>query len=402
MKSKRRLMLLLVAISLSIFACNLPSSCTAQTTANSADAVLTAAAETVQAQLTRAGDQNAPPSDDQPPQNDQQPEVPATETATPTVTNTATPTATLTNTPTKTPTKTPACNVATFIKDVSVPDGTDFNPGQNFTKTWRLKNVGSCTWTTAYDLIFFNGDQMGGPNDLDFTSAVGPGDTVDLTVALKAPMASGTYKGNWKLRSNSSEVFGLTNNAPFYVEIDVIGSAEIINFVDLYCAGEWGTTASVPGTIPCPGGTGDDEGFIVKWDNPNLETGSPAGAKSIETHPTWSSNPNWDPGQNGGWIQGAFFNIDIPSNAFFKTKIGCMQGAGSCNVNYGVKYRISSGGAWQSLGNWHEVNDGSTQNLKLDLSAIAGERVDFLLQVDANNVPGQDWAIWVNPRIETE
>ena len=37
-------------------------------------------------------------------------------------------------------------DAATFVSDVTVPDGTSFNPGDTFTKTWRLSNSGSTTW----------------------------------------------------------------------------------------------------------------------------------------------------------------------------------------------------------------------------------------------------------------
>lgn len=51
---------------------------------------------------------------------------------------------------------------ATFVEDVSVADGTNFSPGASFTKTWRLKNVGTCAWTPQYKLSFQGGDQLGG------------------------------------------------------------------------------------------------------------------------------------------------------------------------------------------------------------------------------------------------
>jgi len=56
------------------------------------------------------------------------------------------------------------CDRAQFISDVTVPDGTTFAPGAAFNKTWRLKNVGTCTWTTSYSLVFDSGEKMGGPD----------------------------------------------------------------------------------------------------------------------------------------------------------------------------------------------------------------------------------------------
>ena len=56
------------------------------------------------------------------------------------------------------------CDAAGFVKDVSIPDETTIDPGGNFTKTWRLRNLGTCTWTTAYALVFDSGSRMHAPS----------------------------------------------------------------------------------------------------------------------------------------------------------------------------------------------------------------------------------------------
>jgi len=53
-----------------------------------------------------------------------------------------------------------ACDAAKFVSDLTVPDGTNFASGAAFTKTWRLQNVGTCTWGTSYRLVFSGGEQM--------------------------------------------------------------------------------------------------------------------------------------------------------------------------------------------------------------------------------------------------
>src|SRR5512143_599465 len=50
---------------------------------------------------------------------------------------------------------------AQFVADVTIPDGTRFAPSATFQKTWRLKNIGTATWTTAYSLVFDSGDRFG-------------------------------------------------------------------------------------------------------------------------------------------------------------------------------------------------------------------------------------------------
>ena len=120
------------------------------------------------------------------------------------IVDTAEPEATLTLAPTNTvaapPTNTPSpCNNALFISE-TVPDGTEYDVGESFTKTWRLKNVGTCTWNTNYKLKFKSGDQMSGPNSQNLTQSVGPNEQVDISVSLKAPGSAGTYKGVWQHR----------------------------------------------------------------------------------------------------------------------------------------------------------------------------------------------------------
>ena len=55
-----------------------------------------------------------------------------------------------------------ACDQAAFIRDVTVPDGSPFAPGETFTKTWRLQNTGTCTWTTSnYTLVYVADNDFG-------------------------------------------------------------------------------------------------------------------------------------------------------------------------------------------------------------------------------------------------
>jgi len=168
----------------------------------------TSAAQTVAAQLTQVAIQQTiapPPATDTP--------APPTDTPPPPVTDTPVP-------PTATPT--PACtDLIQFVADVSVPDNTYFAPSKSFTKTWRLKNAGTCTWTTGYALVFDSGNIMGGPTSQNLAGSVAPGANVDISVGLTSPASNGTHRGNWKLRNDKGTIFGLSGGGPFYVQIIV-------------------------------------------------------------------------------------------------------------------------------------------------------------------------------------
>jgi len=118
------------------------------------------------------------------------------------------------------------CNLASFVTDVTISDNTEIQVNKAFTKTWRLKNVGSCTWTSGYQLIFDSGDKMGGPDSQKLTdNTVAPGQTVDVSVNLTAPGATGTYKGNWKIRDPNGVIFGLSTGS-FYLIIKAINPSQ--------------------------------------------------------------------------------------------------------------------------------------------------------------------------------
>jgi subtilase family serine protease len=105
------------------------------------------------------------------------------------------PTATQPGDPTVTP---KPCNDANFVSE-TVEDGTDFEPNENFTKTWRVLNAGTCTWNTNYKIVFVSGDGMSGPASKNLTQSVNPGEQIDLSVDLKAPGSVGEYEGIWNL-----------------------------------------------------------------------------------------------------------------------------------------------------------------------------------------------------------
>ncbi len=174
-------------------ACNFP------TRASPQDAAATAAAQTVSAQLT----QISVASPTLPPTNTPPPTVAATDTPPPTA---APPTPTL------------GCSDGSqFVSDVTVPDNTNMTSGQTFTKTWRLRNSGTCTWTTAYDVVFTDGNGMSGPASVALAGSVPPGSTVDVSVNLTAPSTNGTHRGNWRLRNDKDVFFGTA----FYLQIVV-------------------------------------------------------------------------------------------------------------------------------------------------------------------------------------
>ncbi|MFZ6020112.1 MAG: NBR1-Ig-like domain-containing protein [Chloroflexota bacterium] len=128
-------------------------------------------------------------------------------------------------TTTPSPAENPApCERAEFVSDVSIPDGSEFSPGQTFIKTWRLKNTGSCTWTTSYRVVFDSGNVLGAPPSFNLPVNVPPDGLVDISVNMKAPEQLREYESYWKLQNPQGVVFGLGSRADksFWVKITVI------------------------------------------------------------------------------------------------------------------------------------------------------------------------------------
>lgn len=119
--------------------------------------------------------------------------------------------------------------------DVTIPDDTEFAPGASAQKTWRIYNDGSCTWTSAYELVFAAGDQMGGPSLQAFPGSVAPDASLDISINITAPTTPGTYQGFWKLR-NPQGMFlsGPTgNNVTLWVKIVVTDNPTGANASDI-------------------------------------------------------------------------------------------------------------------------------------------------------------------------
>jgi len=130
-----------------------------------------------------------------------------TRTLTPSRTATPTRTSTPTPSPTHTPTPTSCLPGVSFVADVTVPDGTNYRPGEQFTKTWRLSSSGCAAWPAGSTWTFVSGEQMGAPDSVPVPDTL-PGGTADISVNMVAPGTLGTYKGYWQMQTPGGVRFG--------------------------------------------------------------------------------------------------------------------------------------------------------------------------------------------------
>ena len=300
------------------------------------------------------------------------------------------------------------CDRAQFVSDVTVPDGTTFQPNATFSKTWRLKNVGTCTWSN-YSLIFDSGEKMGGSDAL-IPASVAPGQTVDITINLTAPANAGTYRGYWKLKNNSGVPFGIgsAGTKSFWVEIKVAGTAvtpvktvtpgtpvtpappvagTVYDFAANVCAATW---ISGAGTQPCPGSDGNANGFVLITNPSRLENGTNDSRTGLITVPQQINN---------GYIQGFYPSYKVKSGDKFRSIVNCENGATSCYVVFRLDYVITGSSNIQTFWAFVERYEGQYYSADIDLTALVGQDVKFVLSVAATGSPVGDRALWVGPII---
>ena len=193
----KAILLMLVCLALVVTACTAP--------AQNESLISTAVAQTVQAGATGIQPLSTNTPD-------------ASLTRLPTLTQAITPTseATLSSAPSD-----PNCAHAQLVSEYP-PDRTVFRPNTSFTKTWTIKNVGTCAWDTSYQIVFWSGETMGGATYYNMPEYVAPGDEITISILLTSPANEGIYTGYWRLKTPWNAVFGVGQySQAFYAEIQV-------------------------------------------------------------------------------------------------------------------------------------------------------------------------------------
>ncbi len=283
-----------------------------------------------------------------------------------------------------------------YVADVTIPDGTVMTPGNAFSKTWRVRNSGTCEWKDGTQLVFADGEQMRGPAAVNVPSTA-PDAAADISVNLIAPAAPGRYVGRWRMRSPDGTVYGsltvviVIPSTPTVVPTSTPAPTdtpspltELFNFHDKAGSAIWTGTS---GSLTYPGSTGDPKGFVMLQDGQKLHDNN-AYNRVLETHPTWVT---------AGFIQGLYTVGEIKTGDRFRARAGFLYGAG---VTEGKVTYIIRGGDGTTVGSFGLTRQDAILQIDLDLAPLVGKTNQIILRVEANNTDAaQDWACWVNPRI---
>jgi Ig-like domain from next to BRCA1 gene/WD40-like Beta Propeller Repeat len=122
-------------------------------------------------------------------------------------------------------------NSAKYISDDGL-DGTSYAPNTAFTKTWTIKNIGTCTWDSSYLVYQISGaymTQQPGYLLVQQGQTVQPGQTVDISIGMTSPPDNGNYRSSWVLKNDDDQVIPLEGGAEgnsFFVDINVDDGTE--------------------------------------------------------------------------------------------------------------------------------------------------------------------------------
>jgi protein phosphatase len=326
----------------------------------------------------------------------------------PTATATLTPTVPA-DTPTPSPTPLPTIeapagceNSARFVRDVTVEDGTQFTPAEQFEKTWLLENAGDCPWGPGYTVRLIEGDRMGAEAAVSLVEVTQPNGSGEITVPMIAPAAAGTYRGDWQLYDLNGEVFG----PKFYLEIEVtaldattLAESDLTTLYDFLASANEATWTS--GEVAYP----------LQESNINEAMDLPAPKGLIVRGPAQLRGSVVDsqsdvllayPHQELGLIEGRY-DVDQPLQptdalaatvGFIKESILSDDG-----VTFEVVFTAGDGSEHVILSRLVQYQDSPVTEIQPLVGIEPGQSGTFTLRVLGGDSPRQDWAVWIDVRL---
>ncbi|MCJ7436053.1 MAG: NBR1-Ig-like domain-containing protein [Anaerolineales bacterium] len=108
------------------------------------------------------------------------------------------------------------CNDLAFVRDVDYPSGTEVQPGENFSKTWKVMNTGTCDWLYQYSLEFLSANYPEG-GSYKLQRIVTVNDWAEISVNLDARKNPGTYTSYWRMSDGAGHMFGATLTASYVI-----------------------------------------------------------------------------------------------------------------------------------------------------------------------------------------
>ena len=250
--------------------------------------------------------------------------------AQPTPTPTPAPTATPEPEATRVPGTTDKCPDAKFVADVTVPDNTQLDKGKEFTKTWKIQNSGECDWPDGTVAAFASGEKMGAQDTVK-VGAVKSGESVEISVKMKAPDKDENLKATWRLIDDKGNLFG-----EYFTVVIVSGQPQAVAAAAVPAGEQPAASAASSAPPPVPAGTsGGFElgGQVNSFAFPD---------KMHYAGMNWVKHQvRWGPGDQPGPVAGV---IADAHNKGFKVLLSVLGGAAEAKPSNFPSYAAFVGG----------------------------------------------------------
>lgn len=293
-------------------------------------------------------------------------------------------------------------NKGRFVDDITVEDGSQFAPGEEFEKVWRIQNAGDCPWGPGYTVRFLSGDFIANTRELPVQEVTQPNSNSDIAVQMIAPATPGTYRSAWQMFDLKGEAFG----PEMYIEIVVtppepgdINEADTSTVYDFIANADQATWTSGDVTytlretnivetleLPAP------QGLVVLGDA-QLRGSTESNSRVLLTYPH----------QELGVIEGTY-QVDTPLQptdslaatvGFIKLSILSDDG-----VTFEVAFTPDDGSQEQVILSRTVLYQDSPVTELQPLTGIEpGQTGTFTLRVLGGDSLNQDWAVWIDLRI---
>ncbi|HMR63938.1 MAG TPA: NBR1-Ig-like domain-containing protein [Anaerolineae bacterium] len=292
-------------------------------------------------------------------------------------------------------------NRARFYRDVTVPDGTQFSPGEKFEKVWLLTNADTCPWGPGYTVRYLSGEQMSPSPSAPLTERVEPETNGEIKVALVAPEKPGVYRGVWQLHDLKGEPFG----PELYLEIEVLppdptALVEEATLLYDFIANADQALWRAGGEVYKPVSTAISETIELERPQALVATG-PAQLRGNQqsTKPVLLTYPN----QEYGFVEGVY-TLDTslqPTDALVAevgfTKLSILSDDG---VTFEVIFTPTDGSKPQAIFSARVQYRDSPVAKVFPLTGVKpGQTGTFTVRVLGGDSLSQDWAIWIDLRL---
>jgi hypothetical protein len=272
---------------------------------------------------------------------------------------------------------------------ITIPNGTVLPAGTRFTKIWRIKNTGECTWDDNFRFVYAGGDAFSAKLNNPLPHRVRKGQTVDMALEMIAPPIAGEFVSRWGLFDERIDfLFGHGDEEAFPVRIQTTTntSGTIFNFVNNLCTAQWVNGSDAQ--LLCNRETRRNGYAVRKNISPDYDPDNKFNA--LVTHTQVSE---------GGSITGKYPYIPVPPNARLIGEIGCTSGNQDCDITMRIYYQVY-GRPLELLNEWHEVYDDQATQFDFNLDGLRNQSVAFYLYVEANAAPGDAAGYWHALRLE--